>query len=82
MPALAASYYPTQGRASGVAWMLGIGRLGGILGAVLGGVLLQIGLETATIIGVLAIPAAVAAAALVYKDSARARKPAAVVVGA
>jgi AAHS family 4-hydroxybenzoate transporter-like MFS transporter len=82
MPALAAPYYPTQARASGVAWMLGIGRLGGILGAMLGGVLLQIGLETATIFGVLAIPAVVAAAAVVYKDSARARKPVPVVVGA
>ena len=83
MPALAASYYPTQARASGVAWMLGIGRLGGILGAMLGGVLLQIGLETATILGVLVIPAGVAAAAVVFKDSARARKPApAAVMGA
>lgn len=30
LPALAAAYYPTQGRATGVAWMLGIGRFGGI----------------------------------------------------
>jgi AAHS family 4-hydroxybenzoate transporter-like MFS transporter len=29
MPALAAGFYPTQGRATGVAWMLGIGRFGG-----------------------------------------------------
>ena len=82
MPALAAAYYPTQARASGVAWMLGIGRLGGILGAVLGGMLLQIGLQTSTILGVLAIPALIAAVALVCKDTARAAKPAPVVAGA
>ena len=30
LPALAAGYYPTNGRATGVAWMLGLGRFGGI----------------------------------------------------
>jgi AAHS family 4-hydroxybenzoate transporter-like MFS transporter len=35
MPALAAGFYPTQGRATGVAWMLGIGRFGGIVGSFL-----------------------------------------------
>ncbi len=41
MPALAAGFYPTQGRATGVAWMLGIGRFGGILGAFSGAFLMQ-----------------------------------------
>jgi AAHS family 4-hydroxybenzoate transporter-like MFS transporter len=27
MPALAAGFYPTQGRATGVAWMLGLAAL-------------------------------------------------------
>lgn len=35
MPALAAGVYPTRGRATGVAWMLGIGRFGGIAGSFL-----------------------------------------------
>lgn len=35
MPALAAGFYPTSGRATGVAWMLGIGRFGGIAGSFL-----------------------------------------------
>jgi AAHS family 4-hydroxybenzoate transporter-like MFS transporter len=35
LPALAAAFYPTPGRATGVAWMLGIGRFGGILGSFL-----------------------------------------------
>jgi AAHS family 4-hydroxybenzoate transporter-like MFS transporter len=70
MSALAASYYPTQGRASGVAWMLGIGRFGGVLGAVVGGTLLQLGLGFATILGLLAIPAFIAAAAVLYRGAA------------
>jgi MFS transporter, AAHS family, 4-hydroxybenzoate transporter len=35
LPALAAAFYPTQGRGTGVAWMLGIGRFGGIAGSFL-----------------------------------------------
>ena len=35
LPALAAAFYPTQGRATGVAWMLGFGRFGGIAGSFL-----------------------------------------------
>ena len=35
LPALAAGFYPTQGRATGVAWMLGLGRFGGIAGSFL-----------------------------------------------
>src|SRR5260370_27885122 len=33
MSALAANYYPTSARATGVAWMMGIGRFCAILGA-------------------------------------------------
>ncbi|NLU18393.1 MAG: MFS transporter [Serratia liquefaciens] len=67
MPALAAGFYPTQGRATGVAWMLGLGRFGGILGAMSGGVLMQMQLSFSTIFTLLAIPALVAALALVAK---------------
>ena len=35
LPALAAAFYPTRGRATGVAWMMGIGRFGGIAGSFL-----------------------------------------------
>jgi AAHS family 4-hydroxybenzoate transporter-like MFS transporter len=38
--ALAASFYPTSVRASGVGWALGIGRIGSIVGPLVGGVLL------------------------------------------
>jgi AAHS family 4-hydroxybenzoate transporter-like MFS transporter len=40
---LAAGFYPTVSRATGVGWMLGIGRFGGIVGALSGGALLHLG---------------------------------------
>jgi AAHS family 4-hydroxybenzoate transporter-like MFS transporter len=70
MPVLAAMFYPTEGRASGVAWMLGVGRFGGVLGALSGGVLLQAGLTMASIIAGLAIVSLIAAVALLFKDIA------------
>jgi AAHS family 4-hydroxybenzoate transporter-like MFS transporter len=39
--ALAAGYYPTSVRATGVGWALGIGRIGSIVGPLVGGVLLS-----------------------------------------
>jgi AAHS family 4-hydroxybenzoate transporter-like MFS transporter len=70
MPVLAAASYPTFGRASGVAWMLGVGRIGGIAGAFGGGILLQLNFSLPQIISGLSGVAAVAALALVYKDFA------------
>ncbi|AGB76253.1 benzoate transport [Enterobacteriaceae bacterium strain FGI 57] len=68
MPALAAGFYPTQGRATGVAWMLGLGRFGGILGAFSGAFLMQAELSFQTIFTLLAIPALVSALALLVKQ--------------
>ena len=70
MPALAAAFYPTYGRASGVAWMLGVGRIGGIAGAFGGGLLYQAGLSLKEIVSWLALVAVVAAMALTCKDIA------------
>jgi AAHS family 4-hydroxybenzoate transporter-like MFS transporter len=39
--ALTAGYYPTSVRATGVGWALGIGRVGSIIGPLVGGILLQ-----------------------------------------
>lgn len=75
MPALAAAFYPTQGRACGVGWMLGIGRFGGILGAVTGGTLLQLGLGMSAILSILAVPSLLAAIAVAAKGMADGRKP-------
>ncbi|MFM0397569.1 MFS transporter [Paraburkholderia phytofirmans] len=68
MPVLAAAFYPTNGRASGVAWMLGIGRIGGIVGAFAGAVMLQAGFGIEAILQVLAFPVFVAAGALLLKN--------------
>ncbi len=68
MPTLAASFYPTRGRATGVAWMLGIGRFGGIAGALLGAELLRLHLGFDVIFTLLAVPAFIAAAALIVKQ--------------
>src|SRR5580692_5453665 len=40
--ALAAGFYPTSIRATGVGWALGIGRVGSIVGPSVGGVLLSL----------------------------------------
>lgn len=70
MPALAAAFYPTQGRATGVSWMLGIGRFGGIAGSFLVAELSRRQLSFGAIFAVVAVPALVAAAALLSKQSA------------
>ena len=41
---LVSGYYPTRARAAGVAWCAGFGRLGGIVGPVVGGLLVGAGL--------------------------------------
>ncbi|EQA89884.1 4-hydroxybenzoate transporter [Burkholderia pseudomallei MSHR338] len=68
MPSLAANFYPTQGRATGVSWMLGIGRFGGIAGTLLGAELLLLKLDFSTIFALMMIPAAIAAVALLVKS--------------
>lgn len=73
MPALAAGFYPTQGRATGVAWMLGLGRFGGILGAFSGAFLMQSELSFKSIFALLAIPALLSAIALMIKYAASKR---------
>jgi AAHS family 4-hydroxybenzoate transporter-like MFS transporter len=40
----AASIYPADRRSTGIGWALGVGRLGGILGPIIGGLLLGFGL--------------------------------------
>jgi AAHS family 4-hydroxybenzoate transporter-like MFS transporter len=40
--ALAAGFYPTSVRATGVGWALGMGRIGSIVGPLVGGVLLSL----------------------------------------
>jgi AAHS family 4-hydroxybenzoate transporter-like MFS transporter len=71
MPALAAAFYPTQGRATGIAWMLGIGRFGGIAGSYLVAELTGLQLGFAGIFSIVAIAGLIAALALVIKQLAQ-----------
>lgn len=68
LPTLAAMYYPTVGRATGVAWMMGAGRFGGMIGAFSGGLLLQANYSTGSVFLLLAAPAIVAAIAVTIKN--------------
>jgi len=76
MPALAANFYPTAGRATGVAWMLGIGRFGGIAGSFLVAELARRQLGFESIFAIVAVPGAVAALALVVKQLTHPERPA------
>ncbi|HVB55883.1 MAG TPA: MFS transporter [Candidatus Acidoferrales bacterium] len=61
---LAASFYPTTVRSTGLGWALGIGRIGSIVGPVLAGMMLSIGWHPHQIFLAGAIPALIAAAAV------------------
>lgn len=68
MPALAAGFYPTRGRATGVAWMMAVGRFGGVAGSLLVAELSRRQLGFAAIFSIIAIPGAIAAIALLIKQ--------------
>lgn len=69
--AFAPQCYPTLVRATGVSWMLGIGRFGSITGSVAGGVLLSMGWGFSAVIAILAIPATLAAISIVSTKKAQ-----------
>lgn len=58
---IASAYYPTSNRATGVAWALGIGRIGAVAGSFGGALLLAAGWSNAGLFTILAIPATLAA---------------------
>jgi MFS transporter, AAHS family, 4-hydroxybenzoate transporter len=60
--AMAAEFYPTAMRSTGVGWALGIGRIGSIVGPTLGGYILSMG-ATRQVFWFAAIPAVVATVA-------------------
>jgi AAHS family 4-hydroxybenzoate transporter-like MFS transporter len=80
LPTLAAAFYPTQGRATGVAWMMGIGRFGGIFGSFLVAELSRAQLGFGAIFAVVAVPGLLAAAALLVKQLTDPRTPTAPLV--
>lgn len=70
MPALAAAFYPTQGRGTGVAWMLGIGRFGGIAGSFLVAELTRLHFSFGGIFATIAVAGLISAVALFIKQAA------------
>jgi AAHS family 4-hydroxybenzoate transporter-like MFS transporter len=65
--ALAAGYYPTASRATGVSWANAVGRTGSVLGSMIGGVLLSLGWDLALVFAAAALPAFLAALAMLAK---------------
>ncbi|MFK0310831.1 MFS transporter [Pseudomonas sp. NPDC090233] len=65
--ALAAAYYPTSARATGVGWAHGVGRIGAVCGTFGGAALLGVGLSFEVLFAVLMLPAVLAAAAIYFK---------------
>jgi MFS transporter, AAHS family, 4-hydroxybenzoate transporter len=72
--ALAAAFYPTYIRATGVGWALGIGRVGAVVGPAIGGTLLALHVGRQMLFFVAAAPALIAVVAtLVLMQLAPAR---------
>lgn len=67
--AFAPACYPTAARATGVSWMLGMGRFGSIVGSLVGGTLLSFGWGFSAILSILAVPALCAAAAILLTQT-------------
>ncbi len=62
--ALAAAFYPTSSRATGVSWANAAGRTGSVVGSLSGGWLMTMNFDASAILGMLAVPALIAAAAI------------------
>ncbi len=60
---LATAVYPVAARATGLSWMQSVGRLGGIVGIQLAGLGIARGIDAATLLQALCVPALLAAAA-------------------
>jgi AAHS family 4-hydroxybenzoate transporter-like MFS transporter len=62
--ALAAAFYPTACRTTGVSWALGVGRSGSIVGSLMGGAMLAQGWGLEKVYGLVAIPVLVSGLAI------------------
>jgi AAHS family 4-hydroxybenzoate transporter-like MFS transporter len=70
---LAAMYYPTVIRSTGVGWALGVGRIGSIIGPIIGGLMLSMQWTPQQIFMAGAIPALCAASAVLASSQLRGR---------
>lgn len=73
MNALAANFYPTALRSTGVGWALGIGRIGSIIGPVIGGIALSLGWGVQELFTAAAAPTALSALAVILLNWTRRR---------
>ena len=71
-PAMAVLLYPQRMRAAGTGWQFGVGRLGSILGPIIGGYLLATGKPTHSLFLLMAAPAVLAAVCYGVVDRLRA----------
>lgn len=62
--ALGPTYYPVSVRATGTGWASGIGRLGSVVGPVVGGELIRLNWPTANLFWLAAVPAGIATLAM------------------
>ncbi|GAA4707880.1 hypothetical protein GCM10023215_56240 [Pseudonocardia yuanmonensis] len=69
--ALAAQSYPEHARSSGIGWALGVGRIGAIVGPLLGGALLTAKVPLSVNFLAFAIPGVIAATAVAFLPSRR-----------
>lgn len=63
--ALAATYYPTALRSTGIGWSLGVGRVGSVIGPVLGGYLMHLQWSQSQLFMAAAVPAMISLAGIV-----------------
>jgi len=75
MGSLAAGFYPTAGRATGVSWMLGIGRFGGIAGSFLVAELSVRQMAFGEIFAIISLAAVLGAIALLVKQMVHPETP-------
>jgi AAHS family 4-hydroxybenzoate transporter-like MFS transporter len=80
--ALAAAYYPTSSRATGVSWANGVGRSGSVVGSMVGGAMLSAGLGLDTVFAIVAVPAVLAGVSIYAMGQARRRQAAAAMLAA
>ena len=67
--AVAARLYPTEFKTTGVGWAIGMGRVGGILAPLIGGLLISIGLSLSANFLIFSIPALFASVLTYYMSS-------------
>ena len=67
--AVAARLYPTEFKTTGVGWAIGMGRIGGIVAPLIGGLFISMGLSLSANFFVFSIPALFASVLTYYMSS-------------